>query len=71
MTFLNLILHCADSQLGLDPCGYGKSVAVLDVLQDLVVGQTLKREAAEGDHFVEEDAERPDVGHGGEEAVGQ
>ena len=46
-------------------------MSVLDVLQDLVVGQALEGEAAEGDHLVEEDSDGPDVRHGGEEAVGQ
>ena len=38
---------------------------------DLIVAETLKRKASEGDHLVEEDPVRPDVGHRREEAVGQ
>ncbi len=42
-----------------------------NVFDDLVVAEPLKRKTSEGDHLVEKDAVRPDVRHGGEEAVGQ
>ncbi len=37
----------------------------------LIVAEPLKWKTSEGDHLVKKDAVRPDVRHGGEEAVGQ
>ena len=56
-------------QLGLDVHGYVDGHAALDVLEHLVVAETLEREAAEGDDLEEQHAVRPDVRHRREQAV--
>ena len=57
------------SHPGFNPLRNVEGVPGLDQAQHLVVGHPLEGEAAEGDHLVKEDAEAPDVGGGGEEAV--
>ena len=51
----------SNSHLLLDSLGHTESVARLDVVQYLVVGLTLEREGAKGDHLVEKNSVAPDV----------